>query len=71
MCRDINIPNLQYHDMAYISTEKVDEFVEPLEQSLVSLFKRLEHNRLKSNTDKFDFLVSNDEEGTLNLDILT
>ena len=71
MCSDIDIANLQDDNMAYISTEKIDEFMEPLRQVLVSLFKRLEHNLLKGNADKFDFLVSNDEEVTLNINILT
>ena len=71
MCRDIDIVNLQGDNMAYISTEKVDEFMEPLEQALVSLFKRFDHNLLKGNANKFDFLVRNDEEVTLNIDILT
>ena len=70
-CRDINIVNLQDDNTAYISTEKVDEFLEPIEQALVSLFKRFDHNLLKGNADKFDFLVRNDEEVTLDLDILT
>ena len=71
MCRDIDIANLQDDNMAYISTEKVDEFMEPLEQALVSLFKRFEHDLLIGNADKFDFLASNDEEVTINIDILT
>ena len=71
MCRDIDIANLQENNMAYISTEKVDEFMESLEQALVSLFKWFEHNLLKDNADNFDFLVSNDEEVILNIDILT
>ena len=53
MCRNIDIENLHDDNMAYISTEKVDEFMKPLEQALVSLFKRFELNLLKGNTDKF------------------
>ena len=60
ICRDIDIENLQDDNMVYISTE-VDEFMEPLEQALVSLLKRFEHNLLKGN----------DEKVTLNIDILT
>ena len=71
MCRDIDIANLQDDSMPYIFTEKVDEFMESLEQALVSLFKQFEHNLLKSNADKFGLLVSNDKEVTLNKDILT
>ena len=56
MCSDIDIANLQDDNMAYISTEKVDEFMEPLEQALLSLFKRFEHNLLNGNADKFIFL---------------
>ena len=55
MCRDIDTENLQDDNMAYISTEKIDEFMEPLEQVLVSLFKRFEHNLLKGNAEKFIF----------------
>ena len=55
MCRDIDIENLQDDNMAYISTEKINEFMEPLEQASVSLFKRFEHNLLKGNADKFIF----------------
>ena len=71
MCRDIDIANRQDDNMPYISTEKVNEFMESLEQALVYLFKQFEHNLLKGNADKFDFLVSNDEEVTLNIDVLT
>ena len=42
--------------------------MEAPEQVLVSLFKRLHHNLLKGNADKCNFLVSNDEEVTLNAD---
>ena len=39
-----------------------------LEQVLVSLSKQFEHNLLKDNADKCNFLVSNDQEVTLNVD---
>ena len=39
-----------------------------LEQVLVSLSKRFENNLLKDNADKCNFLVSNDQEVTLNVD---
>ena len=68
--RDIDIANLQDNNMPYIFTEKADEFMESLEQALVYLFKRFEHHLLKSNADNFGFLVNNDEEVTLNRDIL-
>ena len=55
MCRDIDIENLQDDNMAYISTEKINEFIEPLEQASVSLFKRFKHDLLKGNADKFIF----------------
>ena len=71
MCGDINIASLQDDNMPYIFTEKVDEFIVSLEQALVCLFKRFEHNLLKNNADNFGFLVSNDEEVTLNIDVLT
>ena len=41
--------------------------MEAPEQVLVSLFKRLHHNLLKGYADKCNFLVSNDEEVTLNV----
>ena len=71
MFRDIDIANLQDDNMPYIFTENVYEFMESLEQALVSLFKRIKDNLLKSNADKFGFFVRNDEEVTLNIDILT
>ena len=71
MCGDINIASLQDDNMPYIFTEKVDEFIVSLEQALVCLFKRFEHNLLKNNADNFGFLVSNDEEVTFNIDVLT
>ena len=71
MCSDIDIAYLQDDNMAYISTKKVDESMESLQQALVSLFKRFEHNLLKDNANKSDFLVSNDEEVIFNIDILT
>ena len=56
MCRDTNIANLQDDNMPYICTEKVDEFMKSLVQALLSLFKRFEHNLLKANANKYNFL---------------
>ena len=67
-CGDIHIAKLSDDNTPYIFTTKVDNIMEAREQVIVPLFKRLHHNLLKGNTDKYNFLVSNDEEVTLNVD---
>ena len=50
MCRDIDIENLQDDNIAYISTEEVDEFMKPLMQALVSLFHTFQLSRFERET---------------------
>ena len=50
MCRDIDIENLQDDNIAYISTEEVDEFMKPLIQALVSLFHTFQLSRFERET---------------------
>lgn len=67
-CGDIHIAKLSDDNTPYIFTTKVDNIMEAQEQVSGSFFKRLNQNLLKGNTNKCNFLVSNDEEVTLNVD---
>lgn len=67
-CGDIHIAKLSDDNTPYIFTTKVDNIMEAQEQVSGSFFKRLNQNLLKGNANKCNFLVSNDEEVTLNVD---
>ena len=67
-CGDIHIAKLSDDNTPYIFTTKVDNIMEAQEQVSGSFFKRLNQNLLKGNPNKCNFLVSNDEEVTLNVD---
>ena len=67
-CGDIHIAKLSDDNTPYIFTTKVDNIMEAQEQVSGSFFKRLNQNLLKGNANKCNFLVSNNEEVTLNVD---
>lgn len=67
-CGDIHIAKLSDDNTPYIFTTKVDNIMEAQEQVSGSFFKQLNQNLLKGNANKCNFLVSNDEEVTLNVD---
>ena len=64
---DIDIANFADDNTPYFSTQNVDNVMESVEQTSVSLFKWLENNLLKGNADKCHFLVSTSLEVSLSV----
>ena len=64
---DIDIANFANDNMPYLSAKNVEDVIESLDRTSVSLFRWFEYNRLKGNADKCNFLVSTSQELSLNV----
>ena len=64
---DTDIANFADDNTPYLSAKNVEDLIEPLEQASVSLFRWFENKLLKSNADKFHFLVSPSQQVSLNV----
>ena len=64
---DIDIASFADDNTPYPSAKNIENVIEPLERTSVSLFRWFENNLLKVNADKFHFLVSASQEVSLNI----
>ena len=64
---DTDSANFADDNTPYLSAENVEDATESLERSSVSLFRWFENNLLNSNADKYHFLVSTNQEISLNV----
>ena len=64
---DIDIANLGDDNTLYLSAENVEDVIESLERASVSLFRWFENSLLKGNANKCHFLVSTNQEVSLNV----
>ena len=65
---DIDIANFADENTPYTSAKYIDDAIETLDQASVSLFKWFELKLLKGNADKCHFLITIDQEESLNVD---